>query len=676
MRAELRPLILLIGLEALLAGPVTWLSPPHIGPLVALTAGVVLATGLLPAILRPSHHSARVGAFAVLVASVIFQSSAAEYKNFPGFDQLAQLLPAPRPALSLANVAMLMPTALHINARFPRRSALSDGQLIAAYLASGGLAAAILLIEPLRVELIYALALLAYLLLAVSGYLLIQAIRDPRPEHRRGVIQARLIFASFLLAESPLLATPIAQLLGADIPYWALLATQICFPVGISYAILRHDLFGIDAALRRALAYAVVSLGFLAIYLGLTAALTQLLRESPRPLLATTAGILVAAAAFSWMRGRAQLLITRAFYPERLSFQRDVDAAQDRLARVVRRDEVVRLLTVDLPARLDATSAGLEVLHPHPHLAESGASVPRAPAQAERGWGGEGPAWRADLLVAGRPIGAYWLGPRRSGLAYAPDERERLLALAQQAALALAYAETVEALEDLNRELEDRVAARSAQLLAQQRELVAIAERQRLARDLHDSLKQALFSLGLSLHAARGLVARDPQAADAILAEQEALAVQAQRELGGLLADLREPTGQRGDLVAALRREGARLYERHGLRVLLDGPDRLPLAEPALSELAAVAREALHNVLKHSGAAEAHVCLEAGAATLRLTVADQGRGFDYARRAGAGHGLRGMQERLDALGGTLTIVSAEGRGTELCAQIPHHAASA
>ncbi len=654
--APLLPLALLLALEVLLAALIAYIYPPYLGPASALTAGVILAAGLLPAILRPSYHSARVGAFAVLVANLIWQSSVIEYDTFPGFTQLAAILPAPRPALALANVALLMPTALHINARFPRRSGLSDAQLAAAYLASGALASAILLAQTLRVALIYALAAEAYLLLGLSGYLLLLAIRDPLPAHRRGVIQARLIFASFLLAESPLLATPFAQILGADIPYAALLATQAFFPAGIAYAIMRHDLFGIDSALRRALAYAVGSLGFLVIYLGLTSALALLLRESARPFLATAAGILGAAAAFPWMRRRAHLLITRALYPERLSFQRDIDAAQAALARVVRRDEVVQLLTVDLPARLDAPRAGLQ--------------TPPDPAGAPAG-----AAWSAELLVGGRQIGSYWLDRRRSGLAYAPHERERLHALAQQAALALAYAETVEALETLNRELEDRVESRTEQLLAHQRELVAVAERQRLARDLHDSLKQALFSLGLSLHAARGLLVRDPAAVGEILAEQERMAIQAQIDLGALLADLRGPAPRRGDLVAALRRECEQIELRHGLSVALDAPARLALEEPALGELTAVAREALHNALKHSGAAEARLSLSVGQGALRLSVADDGGGFSPAERTDAGHGLRGMRERAAALGGALTIISAEGEGTHICAQIPYSAVS-
>ncbi|NTV65630.1 MAG: sensor histidine kinase, partial [Oscillochloris sp.] len=439
--------------------------------------------------------------------------------------------------------------------------------------------------------------------------------------------------------------------------YTTLLATQIFFPVGIAYAITRHDLFDIDAALRRTLAYAMISLSLLAIYLGLTSALTMLLQETHRPLFATVIGILIAALAFPWMSTRAQLLITRAFYPERLSFQRDIEAAQAALARVLRRDEVLQLLTVDLPSRLDAPQAGLS-LAPEPPTVPPGA------------------AWSSDLLVGGRRIGSYWLGARRSGLAFAPHEREWLQALAQQAALALAYAETVAELEALNRELEDRVTARTEQLLAHQRELVAIAERQRLARDLHDSLKQSLFSLGLSLHAARLLLPRDPEATGALLREQEALAIQAQSELGALLSDLREATPRRGDLAEALRQECARLAQRHQLQVTLDAPDQFILEEPARSELAAIAREALHNVLKHSGVGVARVQLAQIGDTLQLTVVDQGRGFDQAARASIGHGLRGMAERAAALGGTLTVTSGAGEGTRICAQIPSTTAPA
>jgi signal transduction histidine kinase len=241
--------------------------------------------------------------------------------------------------------------------------------------------------------------------------------------------------------------------------------------------------------------------------------------------------------------------------------------------------------------------------------------------------------------------------------------------------LALAYAESYEALAVLNAELEDRVAARTEQLIAHQRELATVAERQRLARDLHDSLKQNLFSLGLNLHALAGLVQRDPERAQALLAQQAERVVQAQSELADLLSDLRSTPSASADLVPALRHEVARLEAQHQFVVAIEAPPTLTLAEPATRELAAVAREALHNGFKHSGASEARLSLSADDDEVALIVADEGCGFDPAQAQQRGHGLRGMRERVTALGGTLTIVAAEGKGTQVWVRVPRHSPS-
>ena len=89
----------------------------------------------------------------------------------------------------------------------------------------------------------------------------------------------------------------------------------------------------------------------------------------------------------------------------------------------------------------------------------------------------------------------------------------------------------------------------------------------------------------------------------------------------------------------------------------------------------AVAREALHNALKHSGARGARLSLEAHEGEILLVVADEGRGFDVGQAAGSGLGLRGMRERAESLGGTLTLTAVEGEGTQLWVRIPRRSES-
>jgi signal transduction histidine kinase len=415
---------------------------------------------------------------------------------------------------------------------------------------------------------------------------------------------------------------------------------------------LRRDLLRIDVALRRALGYTATSVGLLALYFGLTFALTTLLRGlAPATPLITILAVLGAASTFPWLQGQANRLITRVFYPERLGFQHELAAARDVLAQAVRRDAVVALLTEELPERLDLAWAWLQLLPAPPPLTDA--------------------AWSAPLLVGGRQLGVYWLGPRRTGLPFAPDEQEQLRSIAQQAALALAYAENYETLAALNAELEDRVAARTEQLVAHQRELATVAERQRLARDLHDSLKQTLFSLGLNLHAAAGMVQRDPARTRDLLVQQAERAVQAQSELADLLSDLRATPSATLDLVEVLRHEVQQIETQHNFGIAMTAPARLEVPEPMARELAAVLREALYNALKHSGVDKAQIHLLNDDHELLLSITDDGRGFD-AERLATGHGLRGMHERAARLGGVLTMSTASDKGTQLWLRIPHH----
>ena len=236
-----------------------------------------------------------------------------------------------------------------------------------------------------------------------------------------------------------------------------------------------------------------------------------------------------------------------------------------------------------------------------------------------------------------------------------------------QAALALAYADTFDTVLQLNQELEERVATRTEHMLAHQRALAVMEERQRLARDLHDSIKQTLFSLGLGIRSARSAVRANPDTAIALLQHQEQAAIQAQAEMGDLLAQLRTPATDSADVVPLLERYCASLAQQHGLHITQCLPTALVLPEPVTRELANVVKEALHNVLRHSGASEAELCLTLNSPdqrSLLLTIIDRGRGFDPAATQ-HGHGLRGMRERVAALGGSLVIEAVPQKGTTL-----------
>ncbi len=645
------PLGLLLVFEALGFALAAQFEPLRVTRLSLVVAAAALFTGLIPALLRPNTTGLLAGSLAVVGAS--FLISPFDFGELPGLTRggaTALNLP-PLVIIRLMNAAALAPLAFHLTARFPVRSALRDRHLAAAYIISLALLVALLVVPP-GPRLVVAIAAFVWMLGLLFGCLLQLFFAGRGGATARETRQARLLLVTLAVAFTPICLRLFGFLLGRTlVGYEWLLVGQLVWPVGIAYIILRHDLFGIDAALRRGLAYAVLSLGVLAIYFGLTLLLTRALLASLPQFrgAATLIGLFAAAAAFTPLRGRVQWAIDRMLYPERLAFQAELEAARGVLATVVQRDQVMALLTEELPRRLGAAWG---------RLALDGEVETRRPA------------WDAALTVGGRTLGRYALGPRLSGSAFDADEQAQLDALAQQAALALAYAEAFDALNALNRELEARIAERTAQVVDQQRALAVVEERQRLARELHDSVTQTLFSISLGVRNARGQVVRNPDAAAAALTEQEAAARAALAEMRALLAQLRSASPGETDLAAALRDHCAGLERQGILTVTLDLPPACLLPAGPAAELLAIAREALHNVFKHAQTQTAVCALAVGGDQLTLTVSDGGRGFSPVTAGSAGLGLRGMRERAAALGGTVEIVSAPAAGATVRVQIP------
>jgi signal transduction histidine kinase len=211
---------------------------------------------------------------------------------------------------------------------------------------------------------------------------------------------------------------------------------------------------------------------------------------------------------------------------------------------------------------------------------------------------------------------------------------------------------------------------------AQVEELAAAEERNRLARELHDSVTQTIFSMTLNAESTRILLERDPAKAAAQLDRMRELAQSALAEMRSLITHLRPKTVAEEGLIPALRRHVDERQRQDGLTVALDlegfedEEERLP---PETEEaLFRIVQEALNNVVKHAQTdrAEARLCLRD--ATISLMIEDTGVGFDPARASsGASHlGLTSMGERVKALGGRLKIESQSGAGTRIKVEIP------
>ena len=664
--ASLWPLFLLLFTEALGLVAVLGFANAPITRFSILIAIIILATGLLPALLRPSYEHLLAGCLATVFSAFLL------IPFDPPLNDILAFGPQPQDFSShlvfrLLNGAAIGPLVLHFTSRFPRRSSLSTRIIGSMYVATAALLGIFFLTPPSPTQFkTWIFSFLVIWLLAMVAWairLLLRASRDSAPGQRRAAQQARLLIFSLLLANSGLFFRLglIAQ--GQQVSYNLALATQIFLPIGVSYAILRHDLFDIDAALRRALAYTSLSLILLAGYLGLTVTLTAILAQTWPQVrgIAVVIGVLAAAAAFEPLRGRLQRWIDQLLYPDRLKFQASINQARRQLAQVIDREQIIDLLTDELPQQIGAVWGSLSLF-----------PAPDVPGHFE-----SEPSWNAQLVVGGASLGRYWLGPRRAGPSFSRDEKVQLNSLASQAALALAYAETIAELNALNRQLESRVNERTGQVLSQQRALAVLEERQRLARELHDSITQTLFSINLNAGVIRGLLHRNLDTASQELGSLEKAAQNASTEMRSLLQQLRNP--QEVDSVTKLIDFNGQIetlcqdmQSNHNLTVTLNTQVSLLIPVTLADEVSAIIREALINVAKHSGTSQATCRVNLNENELFLQISDQGRGFSAKNSEfPPGHyGLRGIHERVASLNGRIEIQSQPGTGTTLEARIP------
>jgi two-component system sensor histidine kinase UhpB len=232
--------------------------------------------------------------------------------------------------------------------------------------------------------------------------------------------------------------------------------------------------------------------------------------------------------------------------------------------------------------------------------------------------------------------------------------------------------------EEALQQYTERLRALAAQLAE-----VAEAERQRLARELHDQVGQNLTALGINLNIIRTQMSEEAAApVRSRLDDSLSLVEQTAARIRDVMADLRPPVLDDYGLVAALHWYGEQFARRTDIAVVVEGVEPVPrLAARVENALFRIAQEALTNVAKHAQATHVTVTVEVDSGTLRLVVADDGIGFDPSAllRAGPAHlaqpdgsrgwGLLTMTERAEAVGGRCCFESDPGQGAQVIVEV-------
>jgi Signal transduction histidine kinase len=242
-------------------------------------------------------------------------------------------------------------------------------------------------------------------------------------------------------------------------------------------------------------------------------------------------------------------------------------------------------------------------------------------------------------------LGIIFLSNKRTPGGFTEEDEELLTLFAAHAAIALV----------------------NARLYERGRELTVIEERTRMARELHDAVTQKLFSLRLTARAAASLLLTDRDRAAIELDRVQRLAGEALAELRAVIVELRPAELDRHGIIEALRKHVVLLDRLHEVAIRFHSEpsgERLGDLDPAIEvALLRVAQEAMHNALRHSGAATVDVRLYQQGPAVVLEVADDGSGFDVHGSPGRGLGLASMGDRAQAVGGSLSVSSKPGEGT-------------
>jgi signal transduction histidine kinase len=428
----------------------------------------------------------------------------------------------------------------------------------------------------------------------------------------------------------------------------------IAVPVTIGLAVMRYGLYDIDVFISRALVYGSLAVFITAVYVGIAVGIGTLVGSGGKPNLALSIlATAIVAIGFQPVRERVQRVANRLVYGKRATPYEVLSEFSGRVAETYAADEVLPRMARVLQEGTGAESAtvwlrGLTELRPaatHPDSMATHQALPMndgtLPALGDA-------TTAVEVRHHGELLGALSVTKRR-GESLTPIEEKLVADLAHQAGLVL---KNVGLSADLQARLEDLRASR--QRLVQAQDL----ERRRLERNLHDGAQQHLVALKVKLGLAEMLLGRDPGKAMATLEQLKGDADEALETLRDLARGIYPPLLADKGLVVALDSQARKAIVPVSVRA--EAVERYTQDVEATVYFCVL--EALQNVQKYARASHVEVRLRGQRERLTFEVSDDGLGFDTAI-ARKGAGLTNMADRLDALGGSLSVTSRPNGGT-------------
>jgi signal transduction histidine kinase len=437
----------------------------------------------------------------------------------------------------------------------------------------------------------------------------------------------------------------------------------VVLPATIGVAIIGYGLYDLDVFISRTLVYGSLAVFITAVYVGIAVGIGTLVGSGGKPNLALSiVATAIVAIGFQPVREQVQKVANRLVYGKRATPYEVLSEFSGRVAETYAADEVLPRMARVLQEGTGAESAtvwlrGLTELRPaatHPEGMATHHALPMSNGTLPA----LGDATRAvEVRHQGELLGALSVTKRR-GENLTPIEEKLVDDLAHQAGLVL---KNVGLSADLQVRLDELRASRQRLVSAQD------LERRRLERNLHDGAQQHLVALKVKLGLAEMLLARDPAKAAAILVQLKGDADEALETLRDLARGIYPPLLADKGLVVALESQARKAT----VLVRVESAGVARYAKDIEATVYFCVLEALQNVQKYAGASRVVVRLRASTDPDRLTfeVEDDGAGFEPAT-ARNGAGLTNMNDRVDALGGTVTVISHLGAGTTVSGELP------